>query len=122
MLHTYTYGKTRVVFQTGWFTTPTKVKIFRTYLDYILPASSTMNFRIYRNFKGTPAWDKDLAGNTPTGADPELRNTIRARLGMALQGKAFSFRFVSAGTAKVKVSRINAVLIHREKGGGAQAT
>lgn len=107
--------------QTGWFTTPTKVKIFRTYLDYILPASSTMNFRIYRNFEGTPSWDKDLTGNTPTGADPELRNTIRARLGMALRGKAFSFRFVSAGTAKVKVSRINAVLIQREKGQGVKA-
>ena len=107
--------------QTGWFTTPSKIKIFRTYLDYVLPESSTMSFRVYRNFEGTPSWDKDLTGNTPTGADPTIRNTIRARLGMALQGKAFSFRFVSAGTENVKVSRINAVLIQREKGQGVQA-
>ncbi len=81
-----------------------------------------MSFRIYRNFEATPSWDKDVPGNTPTGADPELRNTIRAKLGMALQGKAFSFRFVSAGTEKLKVSRINSVLIQREKGQGVQAT
>lgn len=108
--------------QTGWLTTATKVKIFRTYLDYVLPESATMSVRVYRNFEATSSWDKDVPGNTPTGADPQLRNTIRARLGMALQGKAFSFRFVSAGTEKLKVSRVNAVLIQREKGQGVQAS
>ncbi len=107
---------------TGWFTTPVKIKIFRTYLDYVLPEAATMSFRIYRNFEATPSWDKDLVGNTPAGADPDLRSTIRARLGMALQGKAFSFRFVSGGAEKLKVSRINSVLIQREKGQGVQAT
>ena len=108
--------------QTGWLVTPIKVKIFRTYLDYVLPESATMSVRVYRNFEATPSWAKDVLGNTPAGSDPQLRNTIRARLGMALQGKAFSFRFVSAGTDKVKVSRINSVLIQREKGQGVQAT
>ncbi len=107
--------------QTGWLTTPVKVKIFRTFLDHLLPESSTMSFRIYKNFEGTASWDKTLVGTTPTGADPELRDTIRARLDMAIQGKAFSFRFVNSETSKVKVSRINSVFIQREKGQGVQA-
>ena len=108
--------------QTGWFTTPTKVKIFRTFLDYILPESMTLSFRVYRNFKGTASYEKSLPGNTPIGLTPEIRDTIRARLGMALRGKAFSFRFINSEAAKLKVSRINCEIIHREKGGGAQAT
>ena len=107
--------------QTGWLTTPNKVKIFKAFLDYVLPASKTMSFRIYKNYAATPAWDKTLDGNTPAGADPELRSSIKAELGMAIQGKAFSFRFVNSDNAKIKVSRINAVVIHREKGQGVKA-
>jgi hypothetical protein len=107
--------------QTGWFTTPTKVKIFRTFLDYILPESMALSFRVYRNFEGTASYEKSLPGNTPAGLSPEIRDSIRAKLGMALQGKAFSFRFINSEAAKVKVSRINCEIIHREKGGGVQA-
>lgn len=107
--------------QTGWLTTPNKVKIFKAFLDYVLPALKTMSFRIYKNYAATPVWDRILDGNTPAGADPELRSSIKAELGMAIQGKAFSFRFVNSDDAKIKVSRINAVVIHREKGQGVKA-
>ena len=108
--------------QTGWFTTPTKVKIFGTFLDYVLPENMTLSFRVYRNFSGGASYEKLLAGNTPAGADPEIRDTIRARLGMAIRGKAFSFRFINSEAAKLKVSRINSEIIVREKGIGVQAT
>ena len=108
--------------QTGWFTTPTKIKIFRTFLDYILPESMALSFRVYRNFEGTASYEKSLLGNTPVGLTPEIRDTIRARLGMALRGKAFSFRFINSESARVKVSRINCEIIVREKGTGVQAT
>ena len=108
--------------QTGWFTTPTKVKIFRTFLDYILPESMTLSLRVYRNFKGTASYEKSLPGNTPAGLSPEIRDSIKVRLGMAIRGKAFSFRFTNSEAAKVKLSRINCEIIVREKGIGVQAT
>lgn len=108
--------------QTGWFTTPTKVKIFKTFLDYILEENMTLDFMAYRNFEDTASYQKSLAGNTPAGLSPELRDTVRAKLGMALQGKAFSFRFVNSEATKIKVSRIDCQIIVREKGMGVQAT
>ena len=104
--------------QTGWFTTPKRVKIFRTFLDYILPEDKALSFRVYRNFEGTASYEKSLPGNSPAGLSPEIRDSIRAKLGMARQGKAFSFRFINSEAAKVKVSRINCEIIHREKGAG----
>ena len=83
-------------FRTGWEGKTSWAILRRMLLDYVLPEDKTLVFKIYSNFRETPELSITLDGNTPSGANASLRNVIRKKINLGVQGSFYSFQFINA--------------------------
>jgi len=83
-------------FRTGWIGSQKWLTLRKMWIDFILPENKILVFKVYSNFRESPELNINLAGSTPTGADPELRNVIHQKVDMAIKGSFFSFEFINA--------------------------
>ena len=81
--------------RTGWIGSQEWMKLRRIWLDFILPANKILIFKVYSNFRDSPELNISLAGSTPAGADPELRNVIHRRIDLSAKGSFFSLEFIN---------------------------
>jgi len=82
-------------FRTGWIGSQSWMVLRRMWVDFILPADKKLIFKVYSNFRDSPELNINLEGSTPTGPNPELRNVIHQKVGMAIKGSFFSFEFIN---------------------------
>lgn len=82
-------------FRTGWIGSQKWLMLRKMWIDFILPENKILIFKVYSNFRHSPELNINLQGSTPTGADPELRNVIHQKVGMAIKGSFFSFEFIN---------------------------
>jgi hypothetical protein len=81
--------------KTGWIGSEKWMRLRKIWIDFILPADKILIFKVYSNFRDTADLNVSLAGSTPTGADPELRNVIHKRIDMSIKGQFYSLEFIN---------------------------
>lgn len=102
-------------FRTGWEGRPSWKSLRRMFLDYILPEDKTLIFKVYSNFRETPDLSVTLDGNTPSGANPSLRDVIHKKIKMGVQGSFYSFQFINAEDVGADLEIIKLWLYYRRK-------
>ena len=83
-------------FRTGWTGGDKWLEMRNMFLDFILPTNKNLIFKIYSNFREAPDLDLTLAGSTPSGTLPEIRNIIHKKIISFINGSFFSFEFINA--------------------------